>query len=345
MADLTPSGSGRPPAPSETDRSRTLVIERLQPLLILIAVIALMTVLSPKFFSVNNLMTIGVQGTVQAILAIGVTLVIISGGIDLSIGTLMSLTMVVMGTLVINLGLPLELGIVCAILTGALVGFVNGGLIAYTALPPFIVTLGMLGIAQGLALTISDGYSMYGFPDYFQDIAWSSFAGVPIPLFILAALALAAVFVFGQTRLGRYAYTIGGNEEAVRRSGVDVKLHKTFIYVFAGVMSGIASVVLASRVNSAQPGVGFGFELDAIAAAVIGGASLMGGRGTVLGAIIGAMTMASIRFGLNVMGMSPFIQQIVVGCILIAAVLLDTLRTSDQLKWPDFLRRDGRGGD
>ena len=327
------------------NQSRTLVIERLQPLLILIAVVAFMSVLSPHFFSVNNLLTIGVQGTVQAILAIGVTLVIVSGGIDLSIGTVMSLTMVVMGTLVINLGLPLELGILCAVLTGAVVGLVNGGLIAFTGLPPFIVTLGMLGIAQGLALTISDGYSMYGFPDSFQNIAWASFAGIPVPLFLLAAVAVIAVFVFNQTKLGRYAYTIGGNEEAVRRSGVNVRLHKTFIYVFAGVMSGTASVVLASRVNSAQPGVGFGFELDAIAAAVIGGASLMGGRGTVLGAIIGAMTMASIRFGLNVMGMSSFIQQIVVGCILIAAVLLDTLRTNDQLRLPEFLTRERKGSD
>ncbi|MCY4452905.1 MAG: hypothetical protein OXC01_13225 [Immundisolibacterales bacterium] len=157
MSDTTPRGSGAG-APEAMDRSRTLVIERLQPLLILVAVVVLMSVLSPKFFSIGNL-------------AIGVTLVIISGGIDLSIGTVMSLTMVVMGTLVINLGLPLELGILCAILTGALVGLVNGGLIAYTGLPPFIVTLGMLGIAQGLALTISDGYSMYGFPDSFQD--WS----------------------------------------------------------------------------------------------------------------------------------------------------------------------------
>jgi len=295
---------------------------------ILLAILVLMEFLTSGFITANNLSLIVLQAATRAILAIGVMMVIISGGIDISVGTVMSLCMVVMGVAVIDGGVPLYLGFAVAIGTGLLIGAVNGFLISYARLPPFIVTLGMLGIAQGLALTISNGRSLYGFPESFEFFGGGTVLSVPVPVLILIGFALLMTFVFYQTRLGRYAFTMGGNEEATRRAGVNVRLYKLGFYSIVGGTAGLASIVLAARINSAHPGIGFGYELDAIAAVVIGGGSLMGGRGTVFGAVMGALIMSAIRFGLNVMGMSPFIQQIVVGVILIAAVYLDTLRAA-----------------
>lgn len=302
-------------------------IDRLSTIGVFLLILALMEFLSSGFITLSNMNLIMLQAATRAILAVGMMLVIISGGIDISVGTVMSLCMVLFGVSVIDGGLPLYLGFVVAILVGAGVGSINGGLIAFAGLPPFIATLGMLGIAQGLALTISNGRSLYGFPESFEFFGGGAILGVPVAVVILAVFALVMLFVFHQTRLGRYAFAIGGSEEATRRAGINVKLWKVAIYATMGATAGLASIVLASRINSAHPGIGFGYELDAIAAVVIGGGSLRGGKGSVWGAIIGALIMSEIRFGLNVLGMSPFIQQIVVGVILIVAVWLDTLRT------------------
>jgi ribose transport system permease protein len=302
------------------------LFNRFGPAIMLMAVVAGMSIAHPDFLTISNLMTIGLQAAVRALLAIGELLVIISGGIDLSVGTAMSLSMVTMGLYVINSHGSLEIGMLIAIATGVLVGLVNGTLVAFLGLPPFIITLGMLGIAQGLALTLSSGFSMYGFPKEFDFLGGGQIIGIPVPIIILAVVALVASFIFRETKLGRYAYAIGGGEEAARRAGIPVRRFKVAIYAFCGGLVGISSIVLCSRINSAHPGIGLGYELDAIAAVVIGGASLMGGRGNVSGAIIGALTMAAIRFGLNVMAVTPFIQQIVIGVILIIAVYLDRLR-------------------
>ena len=302
------------------------LFNRFGPAIMLMAVVAGMSIAHPDFLTISNLMTIGLQAAVRALLAIGELLVIISGGIDLSVGTAMSLSMVTMGLYVINSHGSLEIGMLIAIATGVLVGLLNGMLVAFLGLPPFIITLGMLGIAQGLALTLSSGFSMYGFPKEFDFLGGGQIIGIPVPIIILAVVALVASFIFRETKLGRYAYAIGGGEEAARRAGIPVRRFKVAIYAFCGGLVGISSIVLSSRINSAHPGIGLGYELDAIAAVVIGGASLMGGRGNVSGAIIGALTMAAIRFGLNVMAVTPFIQQIVIGVILIIAVYLDRLR-------------------
>jgi ribose transport system permease protein len=308
------------------------LFNRFGPAIMLMAVVAGMSIAHPDFLTISNLMTIGLQAAVRALLAIGELLVIISGGIDLSVGTAMSLSMVTMGLYVINSHGSLEIGMLIAIATGVLVGLVNGTLVAFLGLPPFIITLGMLGIAQGLALTLSSGFSMYGFPKEFDFLGGGQIIGIPVPIIILAVVALVASFIFRETRLGRYAYAIGGGEEAARRAGIPVRRFKVAIYAFCGGLVGISSIVLSSRINSAHPGIGLGYELDAIAAVVIGGASLMGGRGNVSGAIIGALTMAAIRFGLNVMAVTPFIQQIVIGVILIIAVYLDRLRILQEAK-------------
>jgi ribose transport system permease protein len=273
------------------------LFNRFGPAIMLMAVVAGMSIAHPDFLTISNLMTIGLQAAVRALLAIGELLVIISGGIDLSVGTAMSLSMVTMGLYVINSHGSLEIGMLIAIATGVLVGLVNGTLVAFLGLPPFIITLGMLGIAQGLALTLSSGFSMYGFPKEFDFLGGGQIIGIPVPIIILAVVALVASFIFRETKLGRYAYAIGGGEEAARRAGIPVRRFKVAIYAFCGGLVGISSIVLSSRINSAHPGIGLGYELDAIAAVVIGGASLMGGRGNVSGAIIGALTMAAIRFG------------------------------------------------
>jgi ribose transport system permease protein len=308
------------------------IAEKLGALLILAAILLVMTIFYPDFVTTSNLLTIGLQATTRAILAIGVTLVIVSGGIDLSVGTVMSLSMVTMATFMINLGQPMWVGIPIAVAVGGFAGLINGFLVTIGGLPPFIATLGMLGIAQGTALSLSKGYSMYGFPESFQFIGGGTLFGIPFPLYILVAVALLMGFVFRHTKVGRYAFAIGGNEEGVRRTGVSIGRYKLSFYIICGALSGTASIVLASRINSAHPGVGYGYELDAIAASVIGGASLMGGRGSVSGAIIGAFIMATIRFGLNVLGMSPFLQQIAVGAILIGAVFLDNLRLKHEAR-------------
>jgi ribose transport system permease protein len=315
------------------------VFNRFGPAIMLLAVVAGMSIAHPEFLTVPNLLTIGLQAAVRAMLAIGVLLVVVSGGIDLSIGTSMSLSMVTMGMYVINSHGSLSIGMLIAIGTGILVGLVNGTLIAFLQLPPFIVTLGMLGIAQGFALTLSNGFSMYGFPKEFGFVGGGQVLGVPVPIIILAVVALVTSFIARETKLGRYAFAIGGSEEAARRAGIPVRGFKVAIYAFCGCLVGMASIVLASRINSAHPGVGLGYELDAIAAVVIGGASLAGGRGNVSGAIIGALMMASIRFGLNVMAVTPFIQQIVIGAILIIAVYLDRLRILQERKLDKFRAR------
>jgi ribose transport system permease protein len=306
------------------------LFDRVGPLLLLVVVLLVVTAIHPAFLTSANLMTIGLQASVNALLAIGQTLVIISGGIDLSVGTMMSLSMVVMAVSTMSFGVPMPLSMIVAIALGALGGVINGFLIAYGRIPAFIVTLGMLGIAQGTALKLSGGYSMYGFPDWFDFIANGDLLGIPFPIWIVASIAVIAHYVFTQRPMGRYAFAMGASEESVRRAGVNVRRLKIKIYIFCGLMVGCAAIVLSSRIDSAHPGIGLGFELDAIAASVIGGASLMGGRGSVIGAISGALVMATIRFALNLFGMEPFLQQIVVGVVLIGAVYLDTIRVAQE---------------
>src|SRR6266403_450996 len=288
------------------------LFESLGPVILLVVVVAVIAIIKPSFILPANLLTVGLQGSVNAVLAIGMTLVIILGGIDLSVGTMMSLSIIVMAILG---------------------GLINGLLIAYANIPAFITTLGMLGIAQGLALKLSGGYSMYGFPDWYGFFGNGEIARVPVPIWVVLVTMLIAYHLFNNRPLGRYAYGIGSSEESVRRAGVNVRFIKLKVYLFSGCMVGLASLILSSRINSAHPGIGVGYELDAIAAAVIGGASLAGGRGTFFGGVIGAAIMASIRFALNLGGIEPFLQQVVVGIVLIGAVYLDQVRLRQEEYW------------
>jgi ribose transport system permease protein len=271
---------------------------------------------------------------VNGVLALGVTFIIITGGIDLSVGTVMTLSAVMTGVLVTYWHVPLPLGILGGILTGAFMGFMNGVIIARLKIPPFIATLGTLYVAKGLALVISGLKPIY-FNDTpeFNSVAMGSGLGLVIPGFdipnvvlVLFIAAVIASLILTRTVLGRYTFALGSNEEATRLSGVNVNFWKISIYALGGIFSGLAGVMIAARLNSAQPALGQGYELDAIAAAVIGGASLSGGEGSMLGTIIGAFIISTLTNGLRILSVPQEWQTVITGTIVVLAVYLDILR-------------------
>jgi ribose transport system permease protein len=300
----------------------------------LLALLVFFSFASPNFMQADNMVAILQATAVNGVLAIACTFVIISGGIDLSVGTLMTFCAVMAGVVLTYWGLPLPLGILAAILAGALSGFVSGVLIAKLKIPPFIATLGMMMLLKGLSLVISGTRPIYfndtpDFPVISQEslLGWF-FPALPIPnaVLILFLVAVLASVVLNRTMLGRYTFALGSNEEAVRLSGVNVDFWKIVVYAVNGGICGIAGLLIASRLNSAQPALGQGYELDAIAAVVIGGTSLAGGTGTILGTIIGAFIMSVLTNGLRIMSVAQEWQTVITGIIIIAAVYTDILR-------------------
>jgi ribose/xylose/arabinose/galactoside ABC-type transport system permease subunit len=287
----------------------------------------LLWILTPHFLTVSNLLNVLEQTSINAVVAVGMTFVILSAGIDLSVGSVLALSGVVMATL-LHQGVAPPYAVAGGLATGFGFGALNGIAIAWGRLPPFIATLGMMSIARGFALLFTEGRPVSGFEPGFRSLATSRLLGVPAPVVITAAVYLAARVVLSSTRFGRYVYAMGGNEEATRLSGVNVRLHKTLVYGVSGLTSAVAAVLLTARLNSAQPIAGIMYELDAIAAVVIGGTSLAGGEGGVGGTLIGALIMGVLRNGLNLLGVSSFLQQVVIGLVIVFAVLLDTMLKS-----------------
>ncbi|MBN2010775.1 ribose ABC transporter permease [candidate division KSB1 bacterium] len=279
-------------------------------------------ILSPYFLTVSNLLNIAQQTSINAIIAVGMTFVIITAGIDLSVGSILAFSGVVLAS-ILRIGLPLPLAIFAGLGVGMVCGLLNGLLITYGKLPPFISTLGMMSVARGAALLYSSGRPISGFSGSLRFLATGEILYIPTPVVIMIVVYLIAHFILTRTKFGRYTYAIGGNEEASVLSGVNVKLNKAMVYGICGMLSGLAAVILTARLNSAQPIAGIMYELDAIAATVIGGTSLMGGEGTIFGTLIGAFIMGVLRNGLNLLGVSSFIQQIVIGSVIIIAVLVD----------------------
>ena len=296
--------------------------------IILAVIMLLFSILSPRFFTPANLKNVGLQASIRGILAVGMTIVIITGGIDLSVGMTMTLSSIVLGYTMLHLGYGVAAGFACALLTGTICGLVNGLLITRGNLPPFIATLGVSGITGGLALVATSGYSLYGFTDSFYALGAGTILGLPVPLILLVVIGIIYNFLLHNTPSGRFTFAIGSNEEAARLSGINVNRQKMLYYANSGFLAGVSAIVLTSRIASAHPAAGQGYELDAVAASVIGGASLMGGEGSIPGAIVGAIVMASIQNGLNMLNVNPFWQKVAIGCILIAAVLMDQLRKS-----------------
>ncbi len=297
------------------------------PLIGLILLCVVFALSSRVFLSVRNALNVMDQVTVLGILAIGMTAVIIIGGIDLSVGALLALSTMTMGWTSQTLGVPFVLSIVLGLLAGAAGGLVNGLLVTRARLPAFIATLTMMSVARGLANLTTDGEQVVGFPDWFtalSTVRHFAFLSVTVALFLALA---ACAFVFLRFRAtGRSLYAIGGSAEVARLAGIRVRPLTVGVYVASGLLSAIAGVALAARLDSAQPSDGLGYELDTIAAVVIGGASLNGGVGGIGGTIVGVLIIGVLHNGLNLVGVSPFIQQVIIGAVIAVAVTFDTLR-------------------
>jgi len=288
-------------------------------------VCAVLAFLSPIFLRWNNVLNIIRQSSIFGIMAVGMTFVILTGGIDLSVGSILALSgALAAGMLKAGAGLPSV--ILVALAVGSLLGLVNGLIITVGRITPFVTTLGMMSIARSLTLIYCKGYPISGFHPSFRFIGGGDIAGIPFPIVVFLLVVVLAAVILHETRLGRYTYAIGGNEETVRLSGIRTSFYKSAVYVFSGATSAVSAIILISRLNSAEPVAGFGYELDVIAAVVIGGTSLNGGRGGVWGTLVGALLIAVINNGMVLLGISPYFQQLVKGFIILGAVLLDRLR-------------------
>ncbi|HZZ60111.1 MAG TPA: ABC transporter permease [Roseiarcus sp.] len=302
---------------------------RLESLIVLAVLCAAMAALSGAFLSVSNILNILLSTSVFGVLAIGMTFVISSAGIDLSVGSILALSGVAGAMLTSNLDLPWVVGILGCLVMGALTGALNGFLITKGAIPPFIVTLGMLGVARGVALVLSDGVSIYGLPQQMVWLGQGRPLGVPTPVIILLLTALVAHVLLAHTRFGIYAQVIGDNEGAARAMGVKVERMKVLLYTLSGLLSGLAGLLFAARINSGEPTAGLSYELTAITATILGGTNLFGGRGSVVGTLIGALIMGVLQNGLNLLAVRPFYQQIAIGAVLILAVWLDRINSKE----------------
>jgi ribose transport system permease protein len=333
-----PTSPDDPPRGGPRALLRSSAIQTLLAFGALIVMLVGFSLASPNFLQFDNIVGILLATTVNGVLAIGVTFVIITGGIDLSIGTVMTLSAVMTGVVITNWHLPIPLGIAAGLATGATAGLANGALIARLRLPPFIATLGMLNVAKGLALVISGLRPIY-FSDTpaFNELAMDSvlgsvIPGLEVPNLVLCLFGAAGVAGFALKRsiLGRYTFALGSNEEATRLSGVNAAGWKMAIYAVSGLFAGFAGVLIAARLDSAQPSLGLGYELDAIAAAVIGGSSLSGGEGTILGTVIGAFVISILTNGLRILSVPQEWQTVVTGAIVVIAVYLDIVRRRRQ---------------
>lgn len=289
----------------------------------LIALCILIAALEPRFLSAGNLAGVARQTAVITIMAMGMTVVMVSGGIDLSVGSAMALAGVA-GAFAMVGGAPVIVGIATAVATGALCGLLNGAAVAALRIPPFIVTLGAMGIYRGVALLVTDGKSVVGLPSEFGYLAEGNLLGlVPIPLLIVLVAAITIHFLLVSTRFGRYCYAIGSNIEAARYAGVRVSRYQILFYALLGMLTGLAGAVESARLVTGQPTAGEAYELRVIAAVVIGGGSLSGGQGTVTGTIIGSLIMGVLANGANLLGISSFAQQVVIGAVIVLAVTVD----------------------
>ncbi len=298
-------------------------------LMVAVLMAVVLSFLSPFFMTVGNMTNLSKQVSIVAILAAGQAVVIISGGIDLSVGSVLAFSAVIIGTL-IKMDVDPTLALVAGLVAGTFAGWINGMVITRAKIPPFIATLGMLGIARGMALVITGGVSHPVLSPLFLFIGNSKFLGLPIPLYFVLVTFLVVGIMMHKTVFGRHVYAIGGNERVARLQGIPVDRQKVKIYALSGFLAAVAAVVMTGRLAATPPSVAQAIELQAIAAVIIGGVSFVGGRGLVITALIGALIMAMITNGLNILGISSFYQQVLIGVVIIVAVWLDNLKSSNR---------------
>ncbi len=275
------------------------------------------SIVSGEFLTGSNISNIVRQVSINGILAVGMTFVILTGGIDLSVGSVMAFTGTIMVGMMVNMGLPPVAAVVIGAILGAVIGYINGTFVAYARIPSIIVTLAMMEIARGAALLYTGGYPLSGLPTSYSFIGRGYLFGViPMPALIMIGVFIVAYIILNHLPLGRYIYAIGGNEEAVRLSGVKVKRIKAIVYLISGITASISGLIMTSRLASGQPTAGDGYELDAIAAVVLGGTSIAGGRGHIFGTLLGALLLGVLSNGLNLMGVSPYVQRVLKGAII-----------------------------
>lgn len=300
-------------------------LQRLLPFLTLIVLFIALTIASPHFLTGINLASVARQTAVINIIALGMTLVIVTGGIDLSVGSILAVAGL-FGTMAIKAGQPIPLAILIGIFSGLVCGFLNGLMITQLRINPFIVTLGTLEAYRGFALVVSKGLPVHEIPDAFSFLGDGTLLRIPFSLWILALCAVLMHFLLENTKLGRYAFAIGSNSAAAYYAGVPIKFHLIAVYSIAGMLAGLAGMIEASRLMTGQPTAGQGYELQAIAAVVIGGGSLQGGEGSVVGTLIGAFIIGLLSNGSDLLGINPYWQQVIIGGVIIAAVAFDELR-------------------
>lgn len=316
--DPAPAVATTRPAPSAVRE----VLRRYGILIAFVLMLVVLTFLSDSFLTVSNLLNVARQVSINAIIAAGMTFVILTAGIDLSVGSALAFSGAIIAGL-LSTGKPLLVGIGGGLLLGAALGMVNGLVVTRGGVQPFIATLAMLTIARGATLVYTDGRPITGLPDAFVWLGAGDVGRIPVPVIIMALVFLAVYVVLTQTVVGRYVYAIGGNEEAARLSGVNVVFYKTLAYVISGILAAVSGIILTARLNSAQPTAGSGYELDAIAAVVLGGTTLAGGEGGIGGTLLGAFIIGVLNNGLNLLNVSSFFQQVVKGVVILLAVLLD----------------------
>ncbi len=291
---------------------------------VMIALIIVMSLISPTFLTSTNLINVVKQASITTIIGVGMTFVLVTGGIDLSVGSIMAFS----GTLAASMAvadknLPIVVSILTGMAIGTLCGFINGIGVAYIGFPPFIMTLGMMTIARGIPLVYTNGTPIFGLSDSFNALANSRILGIPTLVYYMVVICLVGYIILSKTVLGRRIYGIGGNEEAARLSGIPVARLKMLVYVFSGFLSGIAGILICSRITSGNGTVAEGYEMNAISAAVIGGVSMTGGSGSVLGMVVGAMILTIIQNSFDIIGVNSFYQDIIKGIIILLAVFLD----------------------
>ena len=292
---------------------------------VLLALIIFFTIMSDSFLTAQNLLTVARQVAMLGISAVGMTCVILTAGIDLSVGSVMAITNITGSMMMVNAGLPILPAVILTLLIAACIGLINGFLVAFVRVPALITTLAMMTILRGLSFVLCGGMPVWGLPENFKRLGQGYFGPIPIPVIIMVLIFICGWIFLNRTKTGRYIYGLGGNREAVRLSGVNTKKIETLVFVISALLTGLAGVIMLSRINTGQPKIGTGYEMDVITAVVLGGVSIMGGEGSLIGVFIGVLITGILSNGMILIGVGEYHQQITKGIVLLLAVIFDTM--------------------